>query len=635
MEVVHFKIFSTFVKKTSMLQLFVLIFTVILFCTHTVVSNGQSKADSLPVKLKTLKQDTDKIKLLIKAGKSFQSTNPDSALHYLGLAFNISTKSNSNKLTAECLNSIGIVYGKQGLYSKAIECFMKSLKIYEGLSNLSGMATCYSNIGTVYANHNTNNKAIGYYLKAINIFEKLNDSAETAKCLNNIGTLYSYDSDNTKALEYYTKSLNISARLGDKGGMAICYNNMGSLYTGQGAASTDKDISAAKYNTAVMYYKKALKIYSEDSNKHGMSHVHINIADMNIKLKNYKAAIDNVTKALKIARGLGALQLQNTAYEISAIAYDSMHDYKNAYLNYKLFKQINDSVFNTEKSRLIEEMQLKYETQKKEKEIEIQARKISQQQLTLGKNKIWLIIILSGILFLIILSAAGFLYYKSKQKSKLKAEMLQQQELRTKAIIDTQEEERKRIAQDLHDDIGHKLTAIKLNFEKIKEDVNLNSGNIKLASQISAMIDETHKDVRAISHQVMPRALQEKELAPAIDDLIEQTLSNSGIKYFLSNKAPFYLPENIRVCVYRVLQELLNNIIKHAQASEISVQIFRNKNILVMMVEDNGTGINKSETGNTGIGLAGIAGRVTAAGGSFFIEKGPAKGTVATIRIPL
>jgi signal transduction histidine kinase len=175
-------------------------------------------------------------------------------------------------------------------------------------------------------------------------------------------------------------------------------------------------------------------------------------------------------------------------------------------------------------------MEAAYQHDKEQKEIEIQKIKLSQQELKLDSSHKWLIIIILLALLLVIFFTGFILYYKSKQKTTLKTEMLRQQEIMTNAIIETQEEERKRIAQDLHDGIGHKLTTIKINFENIKGHIQtVTPENKAVFEQTSEILDETHKEVRALSHQMMPKALQEKEFTYAVSDLLEQTLSNSNI----------------------------------------------------------------------------------------------------------
>ncbi|HXC06226.1 MAG TPA: sensor histidine kinase, partial [Bacteroidia bacterium] len=205
---------------------------------------------------------------------------------------------------------------------------------------------------------------------------------------------------------------------------------------------------------------------------------------------------------------------------------------------------------------------------------------------------------------------------------------------RTKAIIDTQEAERKRIAQDLHDGIGQNLTAAKMNFESyVSRLEGVTSSQKIIFDQIETILEDTQKEVRALSHSMMPRALQESELGDATSDLLEQTFANSAIRYSFDKHLPPDLPENTQICLYRVLQELLSNILRHAQATEVAVQLFKSQNHIILMVEDNGKGIGEHQS--DGIGLQSISARVHALNGSFTLEPGPLKGTIATVRIQL
>ncbi|NTW34173.1 MAG: tetratricopeptide repeat protein [Bacteroidetes bacterium] len=447
-----------------------------------------------------------------------------------------------------------------------------------------------------------------------------------ADCYNNIGTIYKSQSNFSKALEYYRKSLEINKLTGDKNGESINYNNIGIIYSEQGNRPEE----------ALEYFKKSLKISEELNDEQGMSVNYTNISCLNKDMKNYRQALEYGYKALSITKKLGTLDTKQLVYLDLSDIHDSLGNIKDAFKYYKLYSETKDSILNKESHNKIAEMEVKYETEKKEKEIEIQALKISEQNLKLDSNRMWTAIFVICFLLIIAFGLITFSNYRIKQQERLKTEMLRQQKLRTNAIITTQEEERKRIAQDLHDSLGHKLTAVKINFEKIKGNTVENMPEMKtIFEQTSNILDETHKELRSISHQMMPKALQEKELAYAISELVEQTLANSDIKYKLTNNIPNDISENIGIGLYRVLQELLNNTLKHAKASVIAVQIFKNKDVLIMIVEDDGIGIKKNDTKEWGIGLKNIAGRVNALNGIFLIETGPVKGTVATVRIPI
>jgi len=244
-------------------------------------------------------------------------------------------------------------------------------------------------------------------------------------------------------------------------------------------------------------------------------------------------------------------------------------------------------------------------------------------------------IIIACILIFTIILFFTIIYIKYKHNLKTKNEHILQQKKLTKVIVDTQETERKKIAQELHDNIGQQLTVLKINYEKIKDNSNFCfSENNVVSEHISNMIDNIHKDVRSISHHMMPRFLREKNFTYAIIDLLDKTLSKTDIKYQLHNNILVNLPEDIKLCLYRVMQELLNNIIKHSKANEISIQLIYLNNNIIMMVEDNGIGIKFKSNSENGIGLDSIKARVNVLGGFFLIENSAFNGTIATIRIP-
>jgi signal transduction histidine kinase len=213
--------------------------------------------------------------------------------------------------------------------------------------------------------------------------------------------------------------------------------------------------------------------------------------------------------------------------------------------------------------------------------------------------------------------------------------MLQQKELYLKAIVETQEDERKRIAKDLHDGIGQTLSGIKLSLVNIVSHMPEAMEKDKL-SELSQVVDAACIDVRSISHQMMPRLLQEEGLIPSIADMLDKSFRLSKIQYnFEHFGMESRVKENIEISVYRICQELINNIIKHSEASQVNVQLFRNGKMLVLLVEDNGKGFMFDKQKSTGIGLMNISSRVETVHGEFNLEPSPHSGTLATIRIPI
>ncbi|MDW3194555.1 MAG: triple tyrosine motif-containing protein [Cytophagales bacterium] len=246
---------------------------------------------------------------------------------------------------------------------------------------------------------------------------------------------------------------------------------------------------------------------------------------------------------------------------------------------------------------------------------------------------------------LIVLTGLFLLYYALKYAStrrKLKALEVQQnlemavtreREAGFKAVLTATENERKRIAKDLHDGVVQQLAAIKVNLSIVELAVTTEAE--KAAVQKALKISEQAAiETRGLSHQMMPKALIELGLVPAMEDVINNMFSineiNADFQHFnLRNR----YENQIEISVYRIFQELVNNISKHARAKKVDVQLIENDGNLILIVEDDGIGMDKDLTG--GIGISNISSRLVTVDGKLDFSSGPNSGTIATVVIPL
>ncbi len=238
------------------------------------------------------------------------------------------------------------------------------------------------------------------------------------------------------------------------------------------------------------------------------------------------------------------------------------------------------------------------------------------------------LLILSILLIVGIFSFIGFL--KSKRQNKLNQIRIEEQQKGLSAIIQAQEEERKRIAKDLHDGIVQQLGGLKLGLQKIFTDIETEE-----SQKVMAVLDVSTEELRALSHKMMPRSLSELGLIPAISDMLDNSLGNTKIKYqFEHFGIKDRMKEAVEIAIYRISQELVNNVIKHSNANKVSIQLFKNSNDIILIVEDNGRGMLQSDQ-KEGIGLMNIASRLDSLKGKVNFAPSPESGTLATIRIPL
>jgi len=233
-----------------------------------------------------------------------------------------------------------------------------------------------------------------------------------------------------------------------------------------------------------------------------------------------------------------------------------------------------------------------------------------------------------------------FIYYRYKyiQGIKWAKEQEQQQNIRVSAVIEAQELLQERIAKDLHDGVGQTAVALKLRMEKFQDsfcsDFPSYCGQSMALGQIA---DQLAQEIRAVSHMAMPYKLKEEGLVTAIHDLMEKALGNSTILYSFNifNLKKRY-PEKVEINVYRVVQELVANIIKHAKAKNVEVQLYQRNDILIGMVEDDGIGFDPGLKKGKGIGLLNVQSRIKLLNGTIHFDSlEGGKGSVVTFRVQI
>ncbi|MFC2152897.1 tetratricopeptide repeat protein [Bacteroidota bacterium] len=340
----------------------------------------------------------------------------DKALKYYRESLKIYQELEDKDGIAYILLSIGIIYHYQDSYDKAIEYYQKSLIIYEELKDEDKIAYIANNTGMIYYVQSDYSKALEYYHKSLKICEKIGDKEGIADNLDQIGIIYSCQFDNNKALEYYQRALEINKEINDLRGQAQNLENIGIVYSDQGdyekaleyyyiALKINKEtyyeyevssnlINIAnvfekqkKYAKALEYFEEVVRVNEKNEDKYTISFVLGNLASIYNKLEKYNNAISYAKRSLNIAKGIEALELEKDAYDNLSDAYKGLNNFKKS-LEYKdLYIQINDSVFNNKKTKAIAEMNTRYETEKKEKQIIQQQAELKTSQLQTEKEK--------------------------------------------------------------------------------------------------------------------------------------------------------------------------------------------------------------------------------------------------------
>ncbi len=558
----------------------------------------------------------------------------DSALYYYNNALEYAINLKDTSQVASLYSNIGLTGLHKGDLKFALENFLNARKLFEVISPYSnGLAGTYNNIGIIYLRLKNYSQALSYFNHALPIYDKHDNKIGVGAILTNIADVYHAQGRLHDARNTLMESIEIKEETNDLYGLSIAYNRMASMLI-------EKD----SLDEAGKWLEKTLHCASRIDNKNTVVSAYHMMQKIFSQKGQYNKAIRYNHLALDISLEMDAVRLEAASYKKFSELYEETADYFNAYYYLQKYLNLHDSLSSKEQLGKLYEMQLDYEMQKKSDEIALLTEKQKVQQLEIDKQRLLLnqrtqliIIIASSLGLLLLLLYIRYLKYKHRQKMKMEMAILNQKEQQTKKILQAEVKERKRIGEELHDGLGQYLSLIKLKItdylDKVTPDENkLNSGLLSLKT----IIDQALNELRNISHNLSPIFLQEKGLSSALVDLTNRIRNNCkcNIELEITGLNNKKLSNEIEHTLYRIVQELLNNVIRHAQAENVFMQIVCNESELTLMVEDDGKGFDK-EKANKGMGLININTRLANMGGTFEVDTMPERGTIISVSMPL
>lgn len=525
-------------------------------------------------------------------------------------------------------NNLAAVYHMMGRYAPATELYLKAAEARKELGATLQEGQTYTNLSLLFSDLNDHEKSILYSQKAEEIYLAGNHVRELGMNYSSQGIEYQRVNDYKRADSLYRAAIRLHEEVGNQRGLGADLHNLGSLLAQQ-----------EKTEQAKAYFERSLKIKQESGNEGRMAVTLIELGDVLSQSGKYSAAENYLLKGRQLALDQNDLDQQMKAAEKLADHFQRRNNLRKAFSYQKMAVSLKDSLFNRDYLKKMNQLYVAYETaqtqndlleeQSRSQELE-QAKAASDLQAALRSTQ--LITALGGIVM--ILLGGAFLFYRNKQKEKENIARIRiiEQQKGLKAVISAQEEERKRIARDLHDGIVQQLSGLKLGLQNI-----LPGDNDPDTRKMLDLLDDSTKELREISHQMMPRALSNLGLIPALKDLLETSLGHTQVAYNFETfglKETDRFEESVEISLYRIVQELINNIIKHSGATKVSVQLIRSGHMLNLFVEDNGGGFEGTTTGK-GIGLMNIASRLDTLNGKVNYEPSPEGGTLAIIHIPI
>lgn len=524
--------------------------------------------------------------------------------------------------SARINNRVGVVLLRQKKHQEALEVFLESASFFDDTGDEVNLAMSHNNMAGVFADMGDYQNAVRYNELALPVFRENNIQQYAIITLTNLAGQYLRLNEFGKSLDYNRQAEVIGEELQDPYALGIVYNNFGQIYFEQG-----------EIETSVEYYERSLAAKEAIGINSNLVPTYNNMGQAYTMLNQPDEAILYLREGLKLAQGDEIWHVTSNlskAFSVAGQADSAAH-----YLDLTLAHR--DNIFTIERQGMIDQLRTEYESERQE--MEIAQLEASQQQ-----NRL-LLTGLSGLFAATLV--IGFLVLKNTRKKRIIAQqneklekqhveqLLKEQELiGIHAMLEGQEKEREKIAEELHDTIGSSLATLKLYIESLDE-VRKKEDYHQLHQKASHLLEETYDEVRKIAHSKSAGVLIRKGLVPAVESMaarisearqIDIQVIGTGLEDRLENR--------VEISIFRSIQELLSNAVKHSGATEVVVQITQHDDMLNIIVEDNGIGFDP-ESSQWGLGYTTIQNRVDDLEGDLTIDSSRGNGTTIILNIPV
>ncbi|MDR6301852.1 tetratricopeptide repeat-containing sensor histidine kinase [Mesonia maritima] len=617
-------------------------FSFVFFISNCIYAHNFQQLPSLNDQAeKIYKQNPQKaLEILEKALQEYKQENLNASYNLMGLVYRdigkleeaikystlVIENSKKDSLKASAYNNLGACLRQKGAYENAIQNYLKALHIYENNNQQKEIAVVNNNIGLVYSYLGLPEKALEFHVAAQQKFEEIEYEKGVSEALNNIAIVYANKGDLDKALINFKKSLKIEEKRNDVKGKAESLNNVGGVYYYQG-----------EVDSALVYFQKSIQLEKSIKNFAGLASSYNNMATVlmeNNRLQKSKIYLDSAfnyaTKYKMITDKENALFNYSQFYELS-------NENKNALLYFKKYADLKDSTKNIATNNKVSQLEIEYETKKKENQILQQKAKLAEKELEVRKKNMYLY---GSLGLALILGLLGYLFYNQQRLKNLQFKKESQLKIAL-AKIQTQnelQEQRLRISRDLHDNIGAQLTFIISSLDNLKFAFPAMENKIlKKLTSISDFTGKTIYELRDTIWAMNKEKISFEDLQIRITNFIEKAKSafrGTNFEFNISSEINIEhtFTSVVGMNIYRIIQESVNNALKYAEAKKITVTIEKQKNEFLISIEDNGKGfhVENIEMGN---GLQNIQKRAKQAKGEVKIMSTPERGTKITLKI--
>ncbi|TNE49571.1 MAG: tetratricopeptide repeat protein [Bacteroidetes bacterium] len=550
----------------------------------------------------------------------------DSAIHYFQQLIQLKKALKDTEGLLSDYPALGNLYRERGSYELAQQQYIEGFRLAESVRDSFSLMTLYAETAALYEAQQITSLAGSNYQKALAIALSKDNDFVSAACFRKLASMAVIENNKPQAIEYYQKALALYEQLGNKISAADVRIELSQCYQ-----------SREQYPIAKAYLLDAIAVRQQSRDKLSTLQAKMALAKLEILHGSNREGIRLVQSCISDFKSMRDQESLQQSYSLLATAYQKVNDPQKALAYYQDYMLLKDSLTSVERTRVINELDKKYDTEKKDKEILQQRLEIEQQQSEIQRRNFQLLLLGGGLLLTALLVVSLlFLYRKNQQINQQKIEVLkkEQEAQNLRSIIEGEEKERKRIGRELHDGLGAALATVKMQINSISGKLPANT-EIPAVQKAEQLIDTACQTVREISHGMMPYILEQHGLEYALEDMCQTISGTRNLQvHFNPYQVDLIRTDTLKVTIYRIAQELLKNIINHAHATEVIVQLTVEDGWIELLVEDDGRGFDPG-TVSKGIGLDNMHSRVKYLKGSLEIDSRPEEGSTFLIKLPL
>ncbi len=625
------------------------------------VAQERLNTDSLLQLLPKAKEDSNKVLLYINIGQQYEGSDMETAKQYYLKAKALSEKISYPAGVVKFYSNYTQMLNLQGLFDSSLALNLEGVALARKLNDPVALAKSLFNTGSSYRLLEEYENAIKYYEEGKNIFARLGVTqyeGQIDDVLQNLATaMHQYQ----KGVNYGRRAVASLSSSGNPGLLSYAYNNLGLNYT-----------NLQLYDSARYCFEKAALIAAQNDDLNVQTTTYLNLGNLFLQQGNYKDMKPYMEKALRLAeetdmyeseaialKGLSIYHLYQKEYAAAKACSDTALKLANQYdfrvqrqkiyllladISYAmqdlkagdqygaLSELLADSILNESITKNTIDIEKKYETEKKENQIKLQKEQLKQ------KN-IYNYMLLGGILTLLAISLLAYRNYSHRQKlQQVRIDELETEKklTATEAVLKGEEQERTRLAKDLHDGLGGMLSGIKYSLSTMKGNLIMTPENAQAFERSMDMLDSSIQEMRRVAHNMMPEALVKFGLDTALKDFCNDINQSGAVQVSyqsigLENQG---ISQTTAITIYRIVQELINNAIKHAAATKAIVQVSKAQDDISITVEDNGKGFDPVILKSSrGIGWDNIQSRVEYLKGKIDVQSAQGKGTSVLIEL--